>query len=264
MKKKTIPEFKTMAEQGDMITMLTAYDYPTAKILEEAEIDSILVGDSLGMVVLGYDSTVPVTMEEMLHHAKAVRRGAKNTFIIVDMPYLSYATPQDALQNAGKIIKEGGADAVKIEGGEYYFEIVKFLTKSGIPVVGHIGLTPQTAAQLGGYLVQGQDSESASLLLEDAYSLEKAGAIMLVLEAIPATVADKITKSIGIPTIGIGAGANCNGQVLVLHDMLGFFDRFIPKFVKQYEFIAPKLKLAVKQYCEEVKGSVFPSEEHIY
>lgn len=264
MKKKSIPEFRNMAVKGEKITMLTAYDYPTASIFERAGIDSILVGDSLGMVVLGYDSTVPVTMEDMLHHAKAVRRGAPNTFVVVDLPFLSYATPNDALKNAGRLIQEAGADAVKLEGGEDFSEIIRFLTKSGIPVVGHIGLTPQTAAQLGGFKIQGKDFQSATKLLKDAHAVAKAGAIMLTLEAIPANLAARITEEINIPTIGIGAGEKCSGQVLVFHDLVGLFEKFVPKFVKQYESLGMKIECAVKQYCEEVKGSIFPSQEHSF
>ncbi|HHV64168.1 MAG TPA: 3-methyl-2-oxobutanoate hydroxymethyltransferase [Peptococcaceae bacterium] len=264
MEKKSIPELKAMASKGEKITMLTAYDYPTAKILEKAGVDTILVGDSLGMVVLGYDSTVPVTMADMLHHTKAVRRGAPNTFVVVDLPYLSYATPQDALRNAGCLIQQGGADAVKLEGGQDYAATVTFLTKSGIPVVGHIGLTPQTATQLGGFKVQGKDLDGAKKLLQDAQAIAQAGAIMLVLEAIPSALAEKITNEINIPTIGIGAGNKCSGQVLVFHDLVGLFDRFVPKFVKQYENLAEKIELAVKQYCQEVKESVFPSEQHSF
>lgn len=264
MKKKTIPEFRKMAEQGEKITMLTAYDYPTAKIVEDAGIDTILVGDSLGMVVLGYDTTVPVTMEEMLHHAKAVRRGAPNTFIVVDLPFLSYATPHNALHNAGRLLKEGNADAVKLEGGEEYSATVKLLTQAGIPVVGHIGLTPQTAAQLGGFRVQGKDLESAAKLRSDALALAEAGVIMVVLEAIPAKLAEKITQNLSVPTIGIGAGMGCSGQVLVIHDLLGLFDRFVPKFVKQYEKFGQKGVEAVKNYCREVKDSVFPSVDNSF
>lgn len=264
MPKKTIHDFKTMASQNEKIAMLTAYDYPSASILEKAEIDIILVGDSLGMVVLGYDSTVPVTIEEMLHHTKAVRRGAPNTFIAVDLPFLSYATPEDALKNAGKLIKEGNADAVKLEGGEDYADTVGLLTRAGIPVVGHIGLTPQTASQLGGYKVQGKDLESALKLNEDALSLEKAGIIMLVLEAIPKQLAQKITMELSVPTIGIGAGGMCNGQVLVLHDLMGLFDKFVPKFVKQYESLGSLALEAVKRYSKDVKESAFPTDKHSF
>lgn len=264
MKKKTIPELIAMGAENEKITMLTAYDYPTAAILEKAGIDTILVGDSLGMAVLGYESTVPVTMEDIIHHAKAVRRGAPNTFLVVDLPYLTYATSQDALKNAGRLIQEAGADAVKLEGGEEYSDIIRFLTRSGIPVVGHIGLTPQTAAQLGGFKVQGKDLESATKLIKDAHAVEKAGAIMLTLEAIPAAVADRITESLRIPTIGIGAGHKCSGQVLVFHDLVGLFDRFVPKFVKRYESLGERIEQAVRQYSEEVKGSLFPGPEHTF
>ncbi len=264
MPKKTILDFKIMASQNEKIAMLTAYDYPSASILEKAEIDIILVGDSLGMVVLGYDSTVPVTMEEMLHHTKAVRRGAPNTFIVTDLPFLSYATSQDALLNAGRLIKEGNADAVKLEGGEYYADTVRTLTKAGIPVVGHIGLTPQTASQLGGYKVQGKDLESAITLNKDALILEKAGIIMLVLEAIPKQLAEKITMELSVPTIGIGAGEMCSGQVLVWHDLMGLFDKFVPKFVKQYESLGTLALEAVKSYSKDVKESAFPIDKHSF
>lgn len=264
MQKKTIPDFKRMAAEYERIAMLTAYDYPTARILEEAGTDIILVGDSLGMVVLGYDSTVPVTIEEMLHHTKAVRRGAPNTYIVADLPFLSYATRNDALNNAGKLIKEGHADAVKLEGGEDYADIISFLTRSGIPVVGHIGLTPQTAGQLGGFKVQGRDLDSAVKLIEDALCLERAGAFMVVLEAVPKQLAEKITMELSIPTIGIGAGEKCSGQVLVLHDLLGLFDKFVPKFVKQYELLGPLAVEAVKKYCRDVKEAAFPTDEHSF
>lgn len=264
MAKKTIPDFKTMAYQNEKITMLTAYDYPSASILEKAGIDVILVGDSLGMVVLGYDSTVSVTIDEMLHHTKAVRRGAQDTFIVADLPFLSYATAEDALKNAGKLIKEGNADAVKLEGGEDYAETVRLLTRAGIPVVGHIGLTPQTASQLGGFKVQGKDLDSAVKLIKDALSLEKAGIIMLVLEAIPKQLAEKITMELSIPTIGIGAGEKCNGQVLVFHDLMGLFDKFVPKFVKQYEPLGHLATEAVKRYNKDVKESAFPTDKHSF
>jgi len=227
-------------------------------------VDMILVGDSLGMVVLGYDSTVPVTMDEMVHHTKAVRRGAPNTFVVADLPYLSYTNSQEALFNAGRLIKEGRADAVKLEGGKDFAPIIEYLTKNGIPVVGHIGLTPQTSTQLGGFKVQGKDLESASRIYHDALALEKAGAIMITLEAIPAPLAARITADLVIPTIGIGAGVQCDGQVLVIHDLLGLYEKFVPKFVKQYENLAQSIQKAVKQYCQEVKNSVFPAAEHSY
>ncbi|KUO67025.1 MAG: 3-methyl-2-oxobutanoate hydroxymethyltransferase [Gracilibacter sp. BRH_c7a] len=264
MAKKTIHDFQRMVSKNEKISMLTAYDYPSASILEKAEIDIILVGDSLGMVVLGYDSTVPVTMEEMLHHTKAVRRGAPNTFIVADLPFLSYATSEDALKNAGRLIKEGDADAVKLEGGEGFAETVRVLTRAGISVVGHIGLTPQTISQLGGYKVQGKDFESASQLNQDALSLEKAGIIMLVLEAIPKQLAEIITTELSVPTIGIGAGDKCDGQVLVFHDLMGLFDKFVPKFVKQYESLGSLAVEAVKKYSKEVKESAFPTDKHSF
>jgi 3-methyl-2-oxobutanoate hydroxymethyltransferase len=262
--KKTIPDFMKAKETGEKITMLTAYDYPSARLAEAAGIDVILVGDSLGMVVLGYESTVPVTMEEMLHHAKAVRRGAPQTFIVVDMPFMSYSTLELALHNAGRLIKEGGADAVKLEGGEDFSEVVQALSKAGIPVVGHIGLTPQTATQLGGYRVQGKDLESARKLSRDALALEKAGILMLVLELIPAQVSAHIRTELSIPTIGIGAGAECDGQVLVFHDVLGLFDRFVPKFVKQYALLGDQARQAIRKYHQEVKKKEFPAPEHIF
>jgi 3-methyl-2-oxobutanoate hydroxymethyltransferase len=263
--KKLGPDFLKMKESNEKITMLTSYDYPTARWVEEAALDMILVGDSLGMVVLGYDSTVPVTMEDMVHHAKAVRRGALNTFVVVDMPFMSYATVELALHNAGRLIQEGGADAVKLEGGENFAPVVKALVQAGVPVVGHIGLTPQTATQLGGFKVQGRDLESARQLVRDAQALEEAGALALVLEAIPAEVAKRITAELSIPTIGIGAGADCDGQVLVFHDMLGMFDRFKPKFVKTYANLTELAIDAIKMYISDVKEGEFPNNsEHTF
>lgn len=262
--KKMIPDFLKMKQAGEKISMLTAYDYPSAQMVEEAGIDTILVGDSLGMVVLGYDSTVPVTMEEMLHHTKAARRGATKTFVVADMPFMSYATVDLALLNAGRLIKEGGADAVKLEGGAHICSIVQALTRAGIPVVGHIGLTPQTASQLGGFKVQGRDLDSAKQLVIDAQALEQAGAFLLTLEAIPRQVAGQITAELTIPTIGIGAGLDCDGQVLVFHDTLGLFERFKPKFVKQYASLGQEAVQALKEYHKEVKSSQFPAEEHTF
>lgn len=262
--KKTIPDFFSMSHKQEKITMITAYDYPSARLVEKAGVDMILVGDSLGMVVLGYDSTVSVTMDEMIYHSKAVRRGAHDTFVVVDLPFMSYATIPDALYNAGRLIKEGGADAVKIEGGEEIRETVTALTRAGVPVVGHIGLTPQTATQLGGFKVQGKDYESALQIFHDARVLAQAGAFMLVLEAIPAKLAQKITKTIDIPTIGIGASSECSGQVLVYHDILGLFDKFVPKFVKQYANLGDKIVEAVQSYCTEVKAMAFPEKQHSY
>lgn len=262
--KKTIPDFEKMKQAGEKISMLTAYDYPSAQWVEEAGVDMILVGDSLGMVVLGYDSTVPVTMEEMLHHTKAVCRGATQTFVVADMPFMSYATLDLAIMNAGRLIKEGGADAVKLEGGYNVVPIVQALTRAGIPVVGHIGLTPQTANQLGGFKVQGRDLNSAKQLVEDGHALEEAGAFLLTLEAIPRQVAGQLSKELKIPTIGIGAGLDCDGQVLVFHDILGLFKRFKPKFVKQYAQLGDDAVQAIQIYHKEVKSSLFPAEEHTF
>ena len=262
--KKTIPDFEKMKQAGEKISMLTAYDYPSAQLVEKAGVDMILVGDSLGMVVLGYDSTVPVTMEEMLHHTKAVCRGAKQTFVVADMPFMSYATLDLAMMNAGRFIKEGGADAVKLEGGFNVVPIVQALTRAGIPVVGHIGLTPQTANQLGGFKVQGRDLDSAKLLVEDGQAIEQAGAFLIVLEAIPRQVAGQISKELKIPTIGIGAGLDCDGQVLVFHDILGLFERFKPKFVKQYAQLGHESVQAIQVFHNEVKSSLFPAEEHTF
>ncbi|ODA40568.1 3-methyl-2-oxobutanoate hydroxymethyltransferase [Desulfosporosinus sp. BG] len=262
--KKSIPDFEKMKRAGEKISMLTAYDYPSAQLVEKAGVDMILVGDSLGMVVLGYDSTVPVTMEEMLHHTKAVSRGATQTFVVADMPFMSYATLDLAIQNAGRLIKEGGADAVKLEGGYHLVPIVQALTRAGIPVVGHIGLTPQTASQLGGFKVQGRDLDSAKQLVEDGQAIEQAGAFLLVLEAIPRQVAKQISLELKIPTIGIGAGPDCDGQVLVFHDLLGLFERFKPKFVKQYAQLGHDAVQAIQGFHEEVKSSIFPAEEHTF
>lgn len=262
--KKLIPDFAKMKQNGEKISMLTAYDYPSARWVEEVGVDSILVGDSVGMVVLGYDSTVPVTMDEMIHHTKAVRRGAPQTFIVGDMPFMSYATPETALLNAGRFMKEAGADAVKLEGGEHCAQIVEILVRAGIPVMGHIGLTPQTAGQLGGFKVQGRDIESAQQLLRDALALQRAGAFSLVLEAIPRQVGGQITAELDIPTIGIGAGAECDGQVLVYHDLLGLFDRFKPKFVKQYAQLGQQAIEGIRQFHKEVKNGEFPLREHTF
>jgi len=263
--KKTIPLFRDMKQQKEKITVLTAYDYPTAQLVEQAGIDMILIGDSLGMVVLGYDSTVPVTMEDMLHHAKAVRRGAPHTFLVVDMPFMSYnVSTAETIRNAGRLMQEGGADAVKIEGGETIADTAAAIVRAGIPVVGHIGLTPQTAAQLGGFKVQGRDRAAAENILRDARAIERAGAFAITLEAIPQQLAANITELLSIPTIGIGAGAECDGQVLVLHDVIGLFPRFVPKFVKQYAQMSTGIIEACRQYHREVKQGVFPAAEHCF
>ncbi len=264
-KKLTVVDVKNMKGQGEKITMLTAYDASMSAMLEQAGIDILLVGDSLGMVVLGYDSTVPVTMDEMIHHSKAVRRGAPSSLIIGDMPFMSYqVSVPDAIANAGRFLKEAGCDAIKLEGGLEVCETVTAMVAAGIPVMGHIGLTPQTAGQLGGYKVQGKDIESAKKQLKMAKALEEAGAFSIVLECIPASLAKVITEQISIPTIGIGAGVGCDGQVLVTHDLVGMFDKFIPSFVKTYKNIAPLIKEAVLEYKQEVKSGSYPDDKHSF
>jgi len=263
--KVTIPQLKEMKEQGKKIRMVTAYDYPTGVLVDKTDIELILVGDSLGMVVLGYDGTVPVTMEEMIHHTKATVRGAKNTLIVGDLPFMSYnVSVEEAIRNAGRLMKEGGADCVKLEGGLSVVETVRAIVRAGIPVMAHIGLTPQTASQLGGFKVQGKDVAAAERMITEAKALEEAGAFAIVLEAIPAQLAALITKKISIPTIGIGAGPHCDGQVLVIHDMIGLFDRFVPKFVKQYAKISQTIVEALNTYAEEVSSGKFPGPEHSF
>ncbi len=264
-KKVTIAYLKEKKEKGEKITMITAYDYPTARLIDEAGIDTILVGDSVGMVVLGYDSTLPVTMEEMIHHCKAVSRGVKRAFIIGDMPFMSYQSSiEKAIENAGRFLKEGGCDAVKLEGGSEVAHIVKAIVDAGIPVCGHIGLTPQRAKLLSGYRVQGKDVETAKKLIRSAKDLEEAGAFMIVMECIPDVLAEIITKEVSVPTVGIGAGRGCDGQVLVYHDMVGLFERFVPKFVKQYLNLAPEIKKAIRRFKEEVEKGIFPGPEHTF
>ena len=249
--------------KGEKITMLTAYDYATAIVLDESGVDIILVGDSLGMVVLGYDSTLPVTMEDMLHHTKAVARGTKRALVIADMPFLSYqVSTEEALRNAGKFLKEADAQGVKLEGGREIADLIRKITTIGIPVMAHLGLTPQSVHQLGGYKIQGKDDATAKKLMEDARIIEEAGAFSVVLECVPAALAGKISQSITIPTIGIGAGVDCDGQVLVINDMLGMFERFTPKFVKKYCNLNAQMKEGVKKYIDEVKSGAFPDEEH--
>jgi 3-methyl-2-oxobutanoate hydroxymethyltransferase len=264
-KKVTIAELLEKKQKSQKITMVTAYDFPTASILDQVEIDTILVGDSLGNVVLGYDSTVPVTMDEMIHHCKAVARGVKSGFMIGDMPFLSYQVSiEKAIENAGRFVKEAGCDAVKLEGGSDMAPVVKAIVKAGIPVCGHIGLTPQTATMLSGYKVQGKDAESARKMIQSAKDLEEAGAFMIVIECIPDFLAARITSELSIPTIGIGAGKQCDGQVLVYHDLVGLFERFTPKFVKRYINLAPMIKEAVGQYKTEVETGEFPGPEHSF
>ncbi|MGQ9489978.1 MAG: 3-methyl-2-oxobutanoate hydroxymethyltransferase [Anaerolineae bacterium] len=264
-KKMTILALHEKKVRGEPITMVTAYDYPSALAADRAGLDTILVGDSLGMVVLGYDSTAPVTMDEMIHHCKAVRRGAEYAYLIGDMPFMSYqADRPEAVRNAGRFVKEAGMDAVKLEGGRPMADTVRAITDAGIMVVGHIGLTPQSSAQLGGYRVQGKTAADAQRLLEDALALQEAGAVMLVLEMVPDRVAQRISQALRIPTIGIGAGVGCDGQVLVLHDLLGLFDRFTPKFVKKYAELFPQMEAALAAYRDDVLARRFPDDEHSF
>lgn len=245
--------------------MLTAYDYATALAMDGAGIDVILVGDSLGMVVLGYETTLPVTMEDMLHHCRAVARGAKHALLVGDMPFLSYqVTPPDALRNAGRFLQEAGMDAVKLEGGREMAATVQLITDAGIPVMGHLGLTPQSVHKFGGFRAQGRTARAAKRLIEDAEILERAGCFSIVLEAIPARVAALVTRRVSIPTIGIGAGADCDGQVLVTHDLLGLFDRFTPKFVKRYANLNGEMTRAFAEYKSDIEKRIFPTSEHTY
>ncbi|GAB1469859.1 3-methyl-2-oxobutanoate hydroxymethyltransferase [Chloroflexota bacterium] len=262
-KKVTTLTFRQKKERGEPITMLTAYDYPTALAMDKAGIDSILVGDSLAMVVLGYENTLPVTMDEMIHHAKAVARGAKGALLVGDMPFMSYqVSVEDALRNAGRFLQQGGMDAIKLEGGRERADAVRAITSAGIPVMGHIGLTPQSVHQMGGFRAQGKTASAAKHLLEDAHILEEAGAFSIVLEAVPARLAEYISKHISIPTIGIGAGAGCDGQVLVTHDLLGLFDRFTPKFVRKYAELHETMNKAFTEYIDDVETKNFPAVEH--
>jgi len=261
----TINQIKEMKQRGEKITMLTAYDYSTAKLVDEAGIPLILVGDSLGMVVLGYESTIPVTMEEMLHHTKAVVRGTKQAMIIGDMPFMTYhISVDDALYNAARFIQEGGAQAVKLEGGITVAEKVRRIVECGIPVMGHIGLTPQSIYQLGGFTVQGKTPEAAARLLEDAKALEQAGAFSIVLETIPSQLAKIITEKVNVPTIGIGAGIDCDGQVQVINDILGSFTEFVPTHAKQYTKLTDIISKAVTEYHNEVKAGSFPTEKQSF
>ncbi|MBI1886493.1 MAG: 3-methyl-2-oxobutanoate hydroxymethyltransferase [Chloroflexi bacterium] len=261
----SITDLKAMKKRGEKIAMLTAYDYPTARILDDAGVPIILVGDSLGMVVLGYDSTIPVTMEDMLHHVKAVVRGSRRAHVVADMPFMSYQTgPEDALRNAGRFLKEAGAQSVKLEGGVRVAETVRTLTEAGIPVMGHLGLTPQSLHQFGGYKVQGKTPAAAIRLLNDARALEEAGAYAVVLETIPAQLAKLITERLSVPTIGIGAGPECDGQVQVLHDMLGLYPDFTPRHAKQYARLAESVREAVEAYISEVCDGVFPTERESF
>ena len=263
--KNTAVTFKQAKEKNEKLTMLTAYDYSTAKIIDEAGINGILVGDSLGMVCLGYEDTLSVTMEDMIHHTKAVSRGVKNTLVVPDMPFMSYQTSvYDAVVNAGRLIKEGRAHVVKLEGGLEVCDKIEAIVKASIPVMAHIGLTPQSVNAFGGFKVQGKDEEAAKRLIEEAIAVEKAGAFAVVLECVPAKLAKIISEKLTIPTIGIGAGSDCDGQILVYQDMLGMYSDFTPKFVKKYENLGEKMNMAFKKYIEEVKDGVFPAEEHSF
>jgi 3-methyl-2-oxobutanoate hydroxymethyltransferase len=262
-KKITTLAFRQKKERGEKIAVLTAYDYPSALILDRAGIDSILVGDSLGMVVLGYENTLPVTMDEMIHHCRAVARGAKSALLVGDMPFLSYqVSAEEAVRNAGRFLQQGGMDAVKLEGGRERLEVVRAIVGAGIPVMGHLGLTPQSVHQLGGFRPQGKTAASAKRLLEDALLLEQAGCFSIVLESVPARLAELVSQRLSIPNIGIGAGAGCDGQVLVLHDLLGLFDRFTPKFVKQYAHLNAAMRSAFAEYIADVQAGRFPAAEH--
>ena len=264
-KKNTVLTFQQAKDEGTKLTMLTAYDYSTAKLFDEAGVNSILVGDSLGNVILGYDDTIPVTMEDMIHHGAAVSRGTKDALLVIDMPFMSYqVSVEEALINAGRLMKEGGADAVKLEGGVRVASQIKAITEAGIPVCAHIGMTPQSVNAFGGFKVQGKTEEAAKQMIEDAYAVQEAGAFAVVLECVPAALAELVTKKLSIPTIGIGAGAGCDGQVLVYADMLGMYSDFVPKFVKRFGNVGDMIKNAVHCYIDEVASGSFPGEEHIF
>jgi len=265
MAKTTIQTLREKKEKGEPITYLTAYDYPFAVLEQKAGIDVILVGDSIGMVIYGYDSTLPVTVDLMMPHVKAVRKGAPDAYLVGDMPYMSYQTSKsDAIRNGGRFMAEGGCDAVKLEGGREMAETVRAMVDATIPVMGHIGLTPQAAAQLGGFKAQGRDLGTAKRLIEDAKTLEDAGASSVTLEAVPAEVATIITRRSSVPIFGIGAGPNCDGQILVIHDMIGMFDRKVAKFVKKYRDVGPQIVEALEEFKKEVIAGAFPAKEHCY
>ena len=265
MARFTTATLKKKKKAGEKIVMLTAYDYPFAKLVDSAGADMILVGDSLGQVVLGYDDTTRVTMEDMLHHTKAVMRGAEHAMVVTDLPFLSYHTSDyDAVVNAGRLIREGGAQAVKLEGGRDFVSTIAAIVRAQIPVVGHLGLTPQSIHQLGGYFIQGKTDDAAQKLLDDAKAVEEAGACALVLECVPAPVAKRVTEALSIPTIGIGAGPDCDGQVLVSYDMLGLYPKKVAKFVKPYANLSEPFSEAVKAYADEVRSGKFPTEEYSF
>jgi len=264
-KAKTILDFQRMKEAQEKISVLTAYDYPFARLMEQAGLDMILVGDSVGSVVAGYDNTLPVTMDEMVYHTRAVVRGAPQTFVVADLPFLSYQVDLvEARRNAGRLIKEGGAQAVKLEGGEHVAATIRAIVDMDIPVMAHIGLTPQSIHRMGGYKVQGKQEAQARQLLADAQAVAEAGAFAVTLEGIPATLAAEITSLLTIPTIGIGAGIDCDGQVLVIHDILGLCEKYSPKFVKRYADAGALISGAIDDYIHEVKGGDFPGKEHSF
>ena len=265
MAKKMIQDFYRMKKQGEKITWLTAYDYPTAQFEEEAGVEMILVGDSMGMCVYGYESTVPVTMDQCIVHCEAVRRGAPNTFVMGDMPFMSYQkSDEDAVVNAGRFLKEANMDAIKLEGGKRVISRIKAILDAGIVVCGHIGLTPQSSGQLGGHKAQGRTVDSAQLVIEDALAIEEAGAQLLLLEAVPPEVAEFITRKLSIPVLSIGAGLECDGQLLIVSDMIGQFQAFTPKFVKKYANVAEVITGAMKEYVKDVKAKSFPADKHCY
>jgi 3-methyl-2-oxobutanoate hydroxymethyltransferase len=264
-KKKMVLDFMRMKREGEKITFLTAYDYPTAQFAEAAGLDMLLVGDSLGMCVYGYEGTVPVVMDQMIYHAAAVRRGAPNTHVVGDMPFMSYQSSiEKAVENAGRFLKEAGCDAIKLEGGVRVASRIKAIVDAGIVVMGHIGLTPQSSGQLGGHKAQGRTAEAAKLVVEDALAVQEAGAQMILLEAIPPEVGGYITKKLRIPVLSIGAGMHCDGQILIVSDMIGQFQAFTPKFVKKYCNVAEVVTQAMGEYCKEVRQGRFPAEEHCY
>ncbi len=265
MPKTTILDIYKKKAEGKKITMLTAYDYPFAQIVDQAGIDMILVGDSLGNVVQGVANTLPVTMDDMIYHTKMVSRAVQSGMVVGDMPFLSYQTgSRDAILNAGRFLKEAGADCVKLEGGSQMAPVIRAIVDAGIPVVAHIGLTPQYIHMLGGFKVQGKDEAAREKLLADAHAVQDAGAFSVVIEAVPASLGKEITAALRIPTIGIGAGPDCDGQVLVIHDLLGLFDRFTPKFVKRYANLKEQALSAVQQYKKEVESEAFPGPEHSF
>jgi 3-methyl-2-oxobutanoate hydroxymethyltransferase len=264
-RKVRVPDFVAMKARGERITMLTAYDYTMARLLDAGGVDSILVGDSVGNVQLGYSTTLPVTMEDMLHHTRAVSRGVQRALVIADMPFLSFQVDRlEAVRNAGRFLQEGGADAVKLEGGQAVLPAVRHMVQIGIPVVGHLGLTPQSVHQFGGFKVQAKTEDAAKALMADALALEEAGAFCIVLESVPVDVAAAVTQRLRIPTIGIGAGVTCDGQVLVCYDALGMFDDFKPRFVKRFANLGNEIRRAVATYCSEVRDGTFPDAEHSY